>query len=251
MNHGLRVTQFLFREKSPERVSLSGEGFRGYPRLAQKVILSLAKNLAKGQTLRFAQGDSGLLIGFMCKAGVRAHPCRGKEAHPPLSPPSRGKGGEFMKDFGAHPSTPARTGDPLLDFPREKRATVRNQKGFTFIEIIITVGLLGVALLVITQGLALAIKNADRAKDRVTMLNMAKGQLEYIMKQPYDDVPAAYATVTPTPARYTVAVNVSVPVSYTYPSPYATPVSETVQLVTVTVTGDYGSLSISDYRVRR
>lgn len=127
----------------------------------------------------------------------------------------------------------------------------RGEKGFTLIEIIITIFLLGIGLTVLIEGLALAVQNADRNRDRVTMLNLAKSQLEDVMKQTYDPIPSAYPTITPSPSRYSISISVSVPVNYTYPSPYPTPAEETVQLVEVTVTGDTGSLSISGYKVNK
>jgi type II secretion system protein I len=70
----------------------------------------------------------------------------------------------------------------------------RNQMGFSLIEVLIAMALIGTAGIAIIVALGTASKGANTAAERETAKNIAEMQLEYIMGQPYaDSYPAKMA----------------------------------------------------------
>jgi len=123
----------------------------------------------------------------------------------------------------------------------------RGQNGAGLVEQVVALALLAVILVVLLQALSTAFLASGEARDRVTMLNLAQTQLEDAKGRPYQ---SAYPTVTP-PEGYSIALPEAMPVG-TYTLPDGTPLPDTLQELTVTVTGIKGStLSISTYKARR
>jgi Tfp pilus assembly protein PilE len=126
----------------------------------------------------------------------------------------------------------------------------RGEEGFSLIEAVVTLALMTILIILLAQTLDISILHTDRVQDRAKMLELAQRQLEDILRRDYDDVPAAYPTITP-PEGYSIAVSVSVPVTYTYAPPSEEPAPETVQKITVTVTGFTGSLDLEGFKLRQ
>ncbi len=118
------------------------------------------------------------------------------------------------------------------------------------IEMMVVLTLVGVLLPLVLGGMASGSVITDNAYDRSVLFELAQSQMEEIQRQPYQ-VNAANYTLIAAPAGYSVSVASSVVQSYTYPAPLSTATQETVQRVTVTVTGVRGNYSMQAYKVRR
>ncbi len=76
---------------------------------------------------------------------------------------------------------------------------MKNEKGFSLIEVIIAVALLGIIGIALLSGLATASRALFIADERATAESLARSQMEYVKNQPYaasytpDSVPAEYA----------------------------------------------------------
>lgn len=73
--------------------------------------------------------------------------------------------------------------------------SMRNEKGFTLIEVIIAMALLGIIAIVFLGALATASKAIIIADERATAESLARSQMEYVKSQDYSIAPWAY-TVT-------------------------------------------------------
>jgi len=124
------------------------------------------------------------------------------------------------------------------------------QRGATLIEMMVVLTLVGVLLPLVLGGMASGSVITDNAYDRSVLFELAQSQMEEIQRQPYQ-VNAANYTLIAAPAGYSVSVASSVVQSYTYPAPLSTATQETVQRVTITVTGVRGNYSMQAYKVRR
>ena len=89
-----------------------------------------------------------------------------------------------------------------------KRALMKNEKGFSIIEVTIAIALLGVIAVAFLSGLATASKATFIADERATAESLARSQMEYVKNQPYapDDNEAAYDKINAVdiPDGYTI-----------------------------------------------
>lgn len=128
-----------------------------------------------------------------------------------------------------------------------KRSLQANQ-GLSLLEVTIALGIVGLTILVLLQILPVAMVGTSRARAGVSMINLASSQLENLKRQPFQ---VAYSPLSPIPDGFTVEITATVPVTHGYPAPSLAQTTDTVQLVTVTVTGPYGSRSLEGYKTRR
>jgi prepilin-type N-terminal cleavage/methylation domain-containing protein len=63
----------------------------------------------------------------------------------------------------------------------------KNEKGFSLIEVIIALALLGIIAVAFMSGLATASKAIYIADERATAENLARNQMEYVKEQTYAD----------------------------------------------------------------
>jgi len=63
---------------------------------------------------------------------------------------------------------------------------MKSEKGFTFIEVVIALAVLGIIAVGFLGGLATASKGLMIADERETANNLAEAQMEYVKNQPYD-----------------------------------------------------------------
>ncbi|MBI2865743.1 MAG: hypothetical protein HYX99_00060 [Chloroflexi bacterium] len=130
------------------------------------------------------------------------------------------------------------------------RPPANGQKGATVLETVLTLGLIAMVLPALLTGLASLITSTDHAYDRSLALELAQSQMEEVQRQPYQESASSYTLIT-APEGYSISISATPPVTYTYPAPLSAATQETVQLVTVTVTGVRGDLSLRAYKVRR
>ena len=109
-------------------------------------------------------------------------------------------------------------------------------------EALIAVGILGLALTALLSALSTGSMAISRTEERVAAENLARSQLEYTKSQPYQALPVSYATVTPYPDDYAVAVTADV----------APGGDSSIEKITVTVTRNGEELLVAeDYKVDR
>lgn len=89
---------------------------------------------------------------------------------------------------------------------------MRNQAGFTLLEVLISLALLGMIAAGILGALGTSSK-ATLANDvQTTAQNVAEGQMEYVQNQPYDiEDPLEYSLISGIPAGYSVSCTVILP----------------------------------------
>ncbi len=85
---------------------------------------------------------------------------------------------------------------------------MKNEKGFTLIEVIIAVALLGVIAIAFLSALGTASLAIFIADERATAESLARSQMEYVKNQSYDDTnnPPQYSLLSGIPGGYTVNV---------------------------------------------
>ncbi len=124
------------------------------------------------------------------------------------------------------------------------------KKGNILLETVVVLGVVAMVMPAALGGLSTLSTNADNAYDRSVLFELAQSQMEEVQRQGYQVSAAGYTLIT-APSGYSISVSASPAIGYTYPSPSLAATQETVQLVTVTVTGVRGDLDISGYKVRR
>ncbi len=124
------------------------------------------------------------------------------------------------------------------------------KRGNVLLETVMVLGLVALVIPAVLNGLSSLTTNADLAYDRSVLFELAQSQVEDVQRQAYQENAANYTLVS-APSGYSIAVSASPAVAYTYPSPGLTTTQQTVQLVTVTVTGVRGNLTLDSYKVRR
>ncbi|MEX1252798.1 MAG: hypothetical protein WEE64_00510 [Dehalococcoidia bacterium] len=130
-----------------------------------------------------------------------------------------------------------------MSSPGKRRACRRGspEAGASLVEVLVAIGITGIAIVGLLAGVSTGSLGVSTADERVSAENLARSQLELTKSQPFDPVPATYATVSP-PAGYGIAVS-------------AQDISggdSAVQLITVTVSRGADTLTVLEgYKVDR
>lgn len=128
------------------------------------------------------------------------------------------------------------------------KAILKSEKGISLVETVIALGIIGMVILILLQALPVAILGTSRARAGVSMVNLATSQMESIKSQSFA---SSYSPVSPLPDGFSVEITATVPITYRYPAPLLAQTPDTVQFITVTVTGPYGSRSVEGYKTQR
>ncbi len=90
---------------------------------------------------------------------------------------------------------------------------MKSEKGFTFIEVVIALAVLGIIAVGFLGGLATASKGLLIADERETANNLAEAQMENVKNQPYDS--------TNNPPQYELLDDIDIPDGYSVEVPMA------------------------------
>ena len=125
------------------------------------------------------------------------------------------------------------------------------QRGFTLIETIVAITIVASAVIAVVVAIGASARSSARGRESVTLLQLARAQAEAIQQSPFQLTPSAYPTISPVPEGFTVSFTSTDPgTAYTYPTQAATVVTGSVQQITVTTSGDFGSLDITFYKIK-
>ena len=85
---------------------------------------------------------------------------------------------------------------------------MKDEKGFTFIEVVIALAIMGIISVGFLGGLTTASMGLLIADERETANNLAEAQMEYIKNQGYDSInnPPQYALLSYIPDGYSISV---------------------------------------------
>ncbi len=138
-----------------------------------------------------------------------------------------------------------------------RRGTSTRQRGFSLIEQVVAVGLIGIVVPALIAALSILIRGTSKSDTDVTMLSLARSQIESVKEQSFQALPAAYAVINPVPDGFSVTIAVTAVKTYTYPEPDPTAtLPDEIQLITVEVScpdcsPSANPLTLEDYKVRR
>jgi prepilin-type N-terminal cleavage/methylation domain-containing protein len=122
------------------------------------------------------------------------------------------------------------------------------QRGFTLFEVVIALGMLGTAVIAIVSVMATTTRAGSRSRENTTLLHLARAEVEAIQKSPYQSTPTNYPIIS-APDGYAVSFTSTDPgTTYSYAST-TTVITGAVQQITVTATGDTGSVDITFYKI--
>lgn len=83
------------------------------------------------------------------------------------------------------------------------------QQGMTLIEVLIALGIIAAVATVYLATMSTSSRAVIVAQEQVTGENLAKAQMEYVKRQPYDAIsPPEYATLEQIPAGYDIITQV-------------------------------------------
>jgi prepilin-type N-terminal cleavage/methylation domain-containing protein len=121
------------------------------------------------------------------------------------------------------------------------RGISREQRGFTLVEVLVAMAIIGITATAILTGLELAFKILPKTDGKETARNIAETQMEYVKGTNWQ---ASYSPITPTPvppdfSNFTSTINVT-----TLPNR-----DNNIQKITITVTAPRGSYVLEDYKV--
>jgi prepilin-type N-terminal cleavage/methylation domain-containing protein len=126
---------------------------------------------------------------------------------------------------------------------------VHNQKGFSLIEVLVALVLIGVLGTAIPAGLSGANRATITANQHTTAESLARSQMDYVQNQPYDSVNATpvYAVITDLPFSYSIVTPMAQRLD---PRGDGTANDDGLQQITVTVKkGDTVIFTLVDFKV--
>ncbi len=121
-------------------------------------------------------------------------------------------------------------------------------RGLTLLEVVVMLALTAALVPAVFGTVAATSRATDNAYDRSILFELAQSQFEDVQRQAFQTSPASYSLIS-MPAGYSVSVATVTAVTYTYAAPKSTNTVETVQQVTVTVTGVRGNVTFVGYKV--
>ncbi len=127
-----------------------------------------------------------------------------------------------------------------------------NQRGFSLLETIAAVFIMGTVVVAVVSVMGTSSRMSIRAQESVTLLRLVRSQIEAIQQSPFQQTPANYPAVSDVPEGFTVSFSATDPgTTYTYPPPLGTTtLTNLVQQITVTATGDYSSMNMTFYKIQ-
>ncbi len=132
-----------------------------------------------------------------------------------------------------------------------KKVQTARQRGFTLVEIIISMAVVGVVVLGLLGVMSATSRVAVRAEESVTLLQLARAQVEAIQQSPFTTNATQYPAITGVPEGFSVTFTaVDSGITYTYPAPLGATITGEVQKITVTAQGDFSNMSLTFYKVR-
>ena len=126
---------------------------------------------------------------------------------------------------------------------------MHNQKGFSLIEVLVALVLIGVLGTAIPAGLSGANRATITANQHTTAESLARSQMDYVQNQPYDSVNATpvYAVITDLPFSYSIVTPMAQRLD---PRGDGTANDDGLQQITVTVKkGDTVIFTLVDFKV--
>ncbi len=141
-------------------------------------------------------------------------------------------------------------------YPRNKRRltkliNIRSNKGYSLIETLIAVVILGVIGIAVFTGLSTAASANIVSDEQTTAGSIARRQIESIQQQAYDSInnPPVYTLITDLPAGYSIVTPV---VTRLDPKNNGTGNDDGLQEISVTVMhGTKTVLTLVDYKVKK
>jgi len=136
------------------------------------------------------------------------------------------------------------------------RAFTGSSRGFSLIEVIIALAILGIIAVAFLSGLSTSLKAVLISDERSTAQALAQGQMEYVKSQDYDEItePPQYSeNPSLTPDGYTVDISAE----RLYPEGGSTDDDDGLQKITITiyhsevVDEDEKVFTLEDYKVNR
>jgi type II secretory pathway pseudopilin PulG len=115
------------------------------------------------------------------------------------------------------------------------------ESGITLLEILISIGILGVVLIIMVYAMSGGAMAVSENEEQMTVQNLARNQMEYIKTLAYDSEASTYPTIS-TPPEYSITVSVtSVPDT-----------NDNIQKVTANFSrNDILLMTVSDYKLNR
>jgi len=126
---------------------------------------------------------------------------------------------------------------------------MKNQAGFSLIEVLLALGLIGVFAISVPGALSGASRATTSMSERTTAQTLARSQMDYIQNQPYDSVNATpqYAVIRDIPGSYSVVTPFAVRLD---PRGDGTSTDDGLQEITVTVRHNGRDIyTVTDYKV--
>ena len=128
---------------------------------------------------------------------------------------------------------------------------MKNEKGFSLIETLIAIALFGMICVAVSMGLSMAARANVISDEQTTAESLARSQIEYIQKQPYDNInnPPVYNLVSNIPTGYSITTPLAIRLD---PKNNGTNNDDGLQKINITVLhGTKTVFTMEDYKVKK
>jgi prepilin-type N-terminal cleavage/methylation domain-containing protein len=136
-------------------------------------------------------------------------------------------------------------------FKKINSKMIKSEKGFSLIETLIAIVLFGMIAVAVSLGLSMAARANIISDEQTTAESLARSQIEYIQKQPYDSInnPPVYSLVSNIPAGYSIPAPLAIRLD---PKNNGINNDDGLQKINITVLhGTKTIFTMEDYKVKK
>jgi type II secretory pathway pseudopilin PulG len=129
------------------------------------------------------------------------------------------------------------------------RRILRHQGGFSLLEAVVAVGIIGIAVVSTVVVLNTIVRTSSETEEDLGLIQVLRAQTETVQNEPYKDDPSQYTILTDIPANVTLTLTSTDP-GTSYTSSSGANLGQVIQQIVVTAAKNESEASVTFYKIK-